>query len=153
MARQTMYLIGRVRRLSFKSKALLVETLALLALARTAVLFLPFRWLVSILGKRGSGRPSRPNRARAQRIRRIGRMVDRASRHVPWTSKCLDQALAAKVLLARRGIQATVYFGVKNDEHGELAAHAWLRSGAIYVTGGRQHAGYSVINIFTDEGA
>jgi hypothetical protein len=84
-------------------------------------------------------------------IRRVGAGVLKVSRNVPWTSKCLDQAIAAKVMLSRRGISATVYFGVRNDEQGELAAHAWLRSGAVYVTGGLNRRRYTVINTFADE--
>jgi hypothetical protein len=146
------YRIKRALRLPLAGKVLLAEVLVLLALARTAVLLLPFRWLAPILGKQGRAEPRPADPRSARWARRIGLVVHRASQNVPWTSKCLDQALAAKVLLARRGIAATVYFGVKNDEQGELAAHAWLRSGTIYVTGGGNHTSYTVINVFTNEG-
>ncbi len=80
-------------------------------------------------------------------------MVEKVSNNVPWTSKCLDQALAAKIMLARRGIGTTVYFGVRKNERGELAAHAWLRSGSVYVTGGRIRDDFTIINTFTGKGA
>jgi hypothetical protein len=139
-------------RLPLADKAMLLETLALLAAARASVRLFPFRWLARVLGKQATPRPVPAAPERARRIRHIGAMVHRASERVPWTSNCLDQALTAKVLLARRGLPATVYFGVKNDEHGKLAAHAWLQSGTIYVTGGKTHDEFSLINTFTDEG-
>src|SRR5438105_1457097 len=126
----------KVLRLPLKNQALLLETLVLLALARAAVLLLPFRWVAKVLGKEAAQTSEQADPAQAWRIRRVGIMIYKAARHVPWTSQCLDQAIAAKIMLARRGIPTTVYFGVKTDPDGQLAAHAWLRSGTYYVTGG-----------------
>jgi hypothetical protein len=137
-----------VFRLSLADKCLLLETLAFLALARMAVLYLPFRWVAAVLGKPEAQTPEHDDLANLRGIRRIASMVRRTSRNVPWTSKCLDQAIAAKILLRRRGIATTVYFGVKNDESGELDAHAWLRSGTCYVTGGAHRERYTIINTF-----
>src|SRR5437016_2292412 len=102
--RKAMHMIKRVLHLPLAQKGLLLETLVLLALARLAVLLLPFRWVARVLGKQSSETPVQANRARAWHIRRISVMVFIASKNVPWTSKCLDQALAAKIMLARRGI-------------------------------------------------
>jgi hypothetical protein len=144
-------LIKRVLLLSLRDKGLLLEALVLLALARLAVVFLPFRWVARAFGKQAALTTEEADPTRIWQIRRVGTCVTKTSRHVPWTSKCLDQALAAKIMLARRGISTTVYFGVMNDEQGELAAHAWLRSGSRYVTGGDIRDRYTVINTFADE--
>jgi hypothetical protein len=135
-------------RLPWAQKCLLVEALVLLALARLAVLLLPFRWVARCLGKQSAQTPEEHDPAHIPQLCRIRTMVGRVSRNVPWTSKCLDQAIAAKLMLRRRGIPATVYFGVKNDEHGQLAAHAWSRSGRVYITGGRSRKQYTTINTF-----
>ena len=148
-----MRMVRRVLRLPLAAKGLLLETLVLLALARMAVLLLPFRWVARVLGRPQAQPPVEEDPGRARQARRIGVMTSKASKNVPWTSKCLDQALAAKVMLARRGLATTVYFGVKKDEQGQLAAHAWLRSGTLYVTGGKDRAQFTLINTFTDEGA
>jgi hypothetical protein len=142
-----------VLRLPLADMGLLLEALALLALARMAVLLLPFRWVARVLGKQEAQTPEQEVAAKDWQARRIGAMVRDTARNVLWTSKCLDQALAAKVMLARRGIATTVYFGVNVDEQGQLAAHAWLRSGTRYVTGGKIRDRYTVINTFADEGA
>ncbi len=62
-----------------------------------------------------------PARARAEAW---AAAVDRASRHlVP--SACLGRSLTLWWLLARRGIETRLLFGVRK-EGAELAAHAWL---------------------------
>lgn len=140
-------------RLPWSDKRLLAEALLLMALARLAVLTLPFRWVVKVLGKQSEQTPFEDNPAQLDPIRRVGSMVRRLGRHVPWTSKCLDQAIAAKIMLARRRISTTVYFGVENDKQGQLAAHAWLRAGTKYVTGGDIRRRFAVINMFADHRA
>jgi hypothetical protein len=146
--------LKRVLRLSVADKVLLLEALVLLALARMAVLLLPFRWVARALGKPKLQTPEeRQVSANVGRIRRVSAVVHKTSRNVPWTSKCLDQALAAKIMLARRGIPTTIYFGVNNDEQGNLAAHAWLRCGTLYVTGGATRRNYAVIHTFANERA
>jgi hypothetical protein len=143
-----MYLLKRVWRLPLAQKALLMEALVLLALARLAVLLLPFRRVARLLGRQYAQTPELHDPKQAAVVRCDAAMVGKAAKNVPWTSKCLDQALAARLMLARRGITATVYFGVKNGEQGQLEAHAWLRSGAQFVTGGENRDRFTVINTF-----
>jgi len=45
---------------------------------------------------------------------------------VPWRAKCLEQALAAKMMLRRRKIANELYLGVKQEEN-KMLAHAWLQ--------------------------
>jgi hypothetical protein len=139
-----------VVRLPFATKALMVEALVLLAFARLAVLFLPFRWVAKLLGRQAAETGLQHDPQNALVIERVCWMLPTVARNVPWESKCLDQALAAKVMLRRRGIATTVYFGVQHDDHGRLAAHAWLRSGTRYVTGGASRNQFAIINTFAD---
>lgn len=67
--------------------------------------------------------------------RRIERAVDRAAAIVPWTSLCLPNAMAAKLMLARRGCASTIHLGVGISSEGLLHAHAWLEAGGTVVTG------------------
>lgn len=135
-------------RLPTAQKGLLLEAFVLLAIARAAVLLLPFRWVARVLGKQASQTPEQDDPARLRQVCRIRAMIHAVSNSVPWTSKCLDQAIAARIMLRFRRIPATVYFGVKNDEQGQLAAHAWLRSGRVYVTGGQERHAFAIINTF-----
>ncbi|MFN2316272.1 MAG: lasso peptide biosynthesis B2 protein [Gemmatimonadales bacterium] len=44
----------------------------------------------------------------------------------PWRRTCLKRGIAIYALLARAGRPAELQVGVRRDETGELAAHAWL---------------------------
>ena len=65
---------------------------------------------------------------------------------MPWKSECLVRALVARRMLLKRSFASTLYMGVRM-ENGELKAHAWLRCGDLYVTGGTG-AGYTVTGMF-----
>lgn len=71
--------------------------------------------------------------ADAGAARAVRRAVDRAARSVPG-SVCLSQALTAEFLLRRAGCAARVSIGVAPDG-GPLAAHAWVESAGVLVTG------------------
>ena len=66
----------------------------------------------------------------------VAKNVNRVCEHTPWESKCLVRALTARKLLNEKGIPSTLYLGVGKDENGAMVAHAWIRTGSYYVTGG-----------------
>ena len=70
-------------------------------------------------------------------------------RHLVWARKCLVVSIAAKRMLDRRQIPATLYMGVAKNEKGKLIAHAWLRSGDIWVSGGRNRHQFTVVGVFS----
>src|SRR3989442_1559102 len=74
---------------------------------------------------------------------RVAWAIERVSRVVPGTRSCLAQALAAQVLLARRGQEACVRIGVARDADGPLHAHAWVESEGRIVVGGAERPGFS----------
>ena len=61
--------------------------------------------------------------------------------------KCLVRALTAQKLMSKKKIKTTLYLGCKPDENGKIDAHAWLRCGEVYVTGGNGE-GYAVVAYF-----
>ncbi|URJ48412.1 lasso peptide biosynthesis B2 protein [Paenibacillus polymyxa] len=81
-------------------------------------------------------------------IQQISHAVELASRYTPWRSSCLVQAAAAMTLLGRRKLDCTLYLGTAKNAAGRLAAHAWVRSGPIYVTGKREMEAFTVVGIF-----
>lgn len=68
-------------------------------------------------------------------VRSVARSVVRASRFVP-AATCLAQALAARDLLARRGIGTDLRLGVARGADGRMTAHAWLEDRGTVVFGG-----------------
>ncbi|MDO5292497.1 MAG: lasso peptide biosynthesis B2 protein [bacterium] len=72
--------------------------------------------------------------------------VNRLTQHMPWKEKCLVRALSVQRLLKKRKIPSTLYLGV-GLEDGVMVAHAWLRCGNAYITGGTGE-GYATVERF-----
>lgn len=141
----------RLGRRSWRERLLLAEALIWLAVARAAVLSVPFRYIAPLLGSAGSDPAHELPVEEAANARQIGWSVRAAARRTPWDSNCLAQAIAAKMMLRRRGISSTLYLGVVRPvPAAALDAHAWLRCGGHILTGERGHDRYAVVASFTD---
>ncbi|MFC5703842.1 lasso peptide biosynthesis B2 protein [Cohnella faecalis] len=134
-----------------EKKRLMLEALFFLAWARI-LKSLPFPRLAPSLGRPMTETPSVHDLSNERLIRRISEAVRVMSRHTFWESQCLVQALAAKKMLERRSMDSTLYLGTAKDRQGNLIAHAWLRSGPIYLTGaGERHLFTTVASFGTDK--
>lgn len=133
---------------SLSDQRRLVTVLMLVCSVRLGLSLLPFRLVERMLRKlvepastaaRSRARDSEVNRCVVSSVRRV-------SRYVPGAS-CLTQALAAQVLLARRGEFANLRIGVTRDDKGEFRAHAWIESNGKIILGRRRDLhNYSVLN-------
>ena len=112
---------------------MLIEALVCLAAARLAVIVLPFQRALR-LGHETRGGHMAPTADRARTIARVRWAVGAAARRVPWRALCLEQALAARWMLARHAIDASVHYGLSRDGAG-LAAHAWVMADDLPVIG------------------
>ena len=72
--------------------------------------------------------------------------VNRISEHLPWEEKCFVRALTLRKFYMKKGISCTIYMGVKMID-GKMTAHAWLRCGLLYMSGG-SGKGYTVVTKF-----
>ena len=68
---------------------------------------------------------------------RVGTAVSRAAGLLPWRPKCLPQALAARMMLRRRGIDFESHLGV--IETSPFKAHAWVTVRGTPIVGGPTH--------------
>ena len=68
-------------------------------------------------------------------VRRVRFAIARAARNLPTDPNCLPQALAARRMLERRGIESSLFIGAERDEQGKAHFHAWLKVGSEWVTG------------------
>ena len=145
--------LKKLYRCSWADRGLLLEAACWLALARLAVLTIPFKRIAPHLGTTGAHSAEQVAPETAAAARRVGWAVRAVARRTPWDSNCLAQAIAAKRMLRRRRIPSTLYLGVARPvpEAGGLSAHAWLRCGAEILTGGRGHALYTVLSTFAEE--
>ena len=86
-------------------------------------------------GVRGEESPAADTLENYRYAYRVAYAVDRICTRTTWESKCLVRALSAQRLLKKKGIHSTLYLGCK-VENEKMLAHAWLRVGTMYVTGG-----------------
>ena len=80
-------------------------------------------------------------------VKLVSHTIHVASRYTFWESECLVKAIAGMKMLEKRGIESTIYLGVAKDEKG-ISAHAWLRSGGIYLSGSEGMEKFTVVEKF-----
>ena len=111
-------------------RLLVCEAAIILALARLAVLTVPFRFIAAWAGRTPDGAA-----ADHELLMRVREAVTTAARNVPWNAVCLPQAMAAKAMLARRGQGSAFNLSANFAPQGKLTAHAWLAVGDTVVVG------------------
>jgi hypothetical protein len=112
------------------------------AVARTTVLCLPYRWWRSVLSAEARGR------TRSWRIlapARVGWAVAHAAQFVPGAT-CLVQAMAARWLLHLGGHPSTLSLGVRRSDGEGIEAHAWLISAGQPVVGVRTDSTFRIMS-------
>jgi hypothetical protein len=118
-------------------RAISIEAVIALGLARLLVLTVPIRWIARHLERRAARAHAQPVEA-GDVVREVGWAVRAAAPKTPWKSACLAQAIAGKWMLGRRRLHGTIRLGVAKDIDGNLHAHAWLCAGDTLLTGGAQ---------------
>jgi hypothetical protein len=126
----------------------LVEGLVLFSCARLALVLIPFRVISRRLGEAGGESPADIDTQQLCEAHRVGWAVRAASRLERAPDTCLAQAIAAHLMLRRRGIPGTVYFGVAIPAPGAMIAHAWVRAGSAILTGEPGHERFQVASSF-----
>ncbi len=136
-------------------RALVAEAVAYLLLARLALIFVPFPRLARRLGAFVSPAEARAAQASAQLAQdhvriaeEVGWAVTRSARYVPFKAVCLPQAMAARVMLKRRGVASVMHFGAAKGKEKPLDAHAWLDAAGVEVTGYPVAEGFAEIGCF-----
>jgi hypothetical protein len=135
-------LLRRFVEVDNRRRALLAEAVAYLFAARLALIFIPFPRLAPHLGTFVPPAEARAYAVRtktapeeAQLAEDIGWAVTRAARYLPFKAVCLPQAIAAQVMLRRRGVKSVMHFGAAKGTEKPLDAHAWLDAAGVAVTG------------------
>lgn len=111
------------------------EAVPALGIAWLLVFVLPFRWTARWFGGAVAAAPTLPPAGRIDTALSVARRLERVAAHLPWRTTCLVRAIGGALLLRRRGIAATIRFGVSRAG-GELSAHAWLLVGDTIILGG-----------------
>lgn len=103
----------------------LIQAWALLPLVDLGLRVIPFHRIKERVAPASQPSDGPGQAADNQEIEHTWRMVDIASRYHLRPMTCLRRSLVLQWLLNRRGIPATLRFGVRKEE-GQLHAHAWL---------------------------
>ncbi|HZZ90826.1 MAG TPA: lasso peptide biosynthesis B2 protein [Caulobacteraceae bacterium] len=123
-------------------RGLLIEAAFWLLAAKLALLAVPFPQLARRIGKfvaptdaRVAERRQAASSSDAALAAQIGWATVRAARHVPFRAVCLPQAMAARIMLRRRGVASVLHFGAAKGRDKPIDAHAWLDAAGVEVTG------------------
>jgi hypothetical protein len=139
--------LARFCRLRASDRRLLIEAALLLVAARAALKLLSFETIVRFLSRRPSAAAPDEGEARAL-VQRVRWAVTAGARHGPGRAVCFPQAIAAHLLLMRRGSSSTVYYGIAKTAAGELEAHVWVRAGSLAVVGCGAAPRFTVMTTF-----
>lgn len=126
---------------------LYIEAFLFLAWARI-LKALPFHRVAPSLGFHMEETPLELEPSYLPILKNISKVVNTMSRYTWWESKCLVKAIAAMKMLERRKLESTLYLGTWRDPEGKMVAHAWLRSGPLYLTGVNEMHNFTVVGKF-----
>ncbi|MGQ4665900.1 lasso peptide biosynthesis B2 protein [Metabacillus halosaccharovorans] len=134
--------------LDIKTIGLLIEAYLYLGWARFQLLYRPFSKMAPSLGVYMKETEVENTESQRRNLKYIRHSIQIMSKYTFWESKCLVRAIAALKMLERRNIDSTLYLGTGKDENGKMIAHAWLRSGSMYVTGYEEMHRFTVTGKF-----
>ena len=152
LSRSIRHPLRRFAQVDGRRRALAVEAVLYLALARLGLLALPFPALARRIGTFTPPQTAetvalhRPDAADI--ARNVGWAVTRAARYLPFRAVCLPQALAARHMLRRRGVASVLHFGAIDGATAGIRTHAWLDAAGVEVTGYPLAAGCTEIARF-----
>ena len=126
--------IRKFLKLNQPERWLLLKCASLLGAIRVTLWLLPFSLARRLFN--WASRRSPKLAASPVAIEQIAWGVEVVSGFVPGATHCLTKALAAQILLVRRGYPAQLYFGVLRQSKTHFIAHAWVESNGVVVVGG-----------------
>jgi hypothetical protein len=128
-------------------RILLLEAYIFLMWARFIKLY-PFSMVYKKLGSYSEETSTDPRSNNSINLIKISNAIHIMSRHTFWESSCMVKAIASMKMLNRRHIESTIYFGTGKDKNGTMIAHAWVRSGDVFITGAEEMSRFTVVGSF-----
>lgn len=144
MVRKIKHVVTFLR--SNKNRWLSIKALFLSAFFRICILCVPMKRLKKYMGTPNKESALEESTEIYRKVYKVAHSVNRVCDQTPWESKCLVRALTAQYLLKKQKIPTTLYLGVGKDDE-KMTAHAWIRTGTYYVTGGNGE-GYAMVAKF-----
>lgn len=139
-------------RLPLRQKLWFVLLYPLSGMVRAMILAVPFARYARLLGeRRGNDQLLMLVEPRAEQMAwRIGRIIEQVARFTPWESKCLVQAILARLMCRYYRLPYVLHLGVtRNQEQGHpLKAHAWVSVGRWVIVGGEGHRAFTIVSTY-----
>jgi hypothetical protein len=137
--------------ISTRERLRMLEALYWLILYTIQIYLMPFRWWQDRIGlKMQPWKEEALSPGQMQKIGLVRRAVFRAKKVLLGYPKCFALSLTLKKMLQKRGIDSTLFLGVKKGDHQTLMAHAWLKCANLTVYGGKNASGhYKELVIYT----
>lgn len=125
-----------------RRQLLIVEASATMLVARVSLAIFPFRRVAKGFGAfvpptdpRAVARAQGIGEQQARVAKAVGWAVRTSAPWMPFRSVCLQQAMAAQIMLRRRRIPSVMHFGAAKGDQKPIDAHAWLDAAGVKVTG------------------
>lgn len=144
-------MLAKLARFDAEELRALAEAWVLLMLAAAGVRLLP----LSLIGRIAAAGPFGPAPTCARRAEvlawMVGWAVDRTAKRSPFRAKCFEQGLAAQVMLRRRGIDSTLFYGVapaagpEAPPNRQLRAHVWIETARFAIVGAPDPGAFAVL--------
>jgi hypothetical protein len=145
--------MSRLRRfyqLAPLDRRLLIQALFLVVAIRLALWLLPFPTIRRLVTRFARPCTPRPFNKGDQDSSKLAWAVKTVSRYVP-AAACLTQALAAQVLLGRRGFPSRLHIGVAKGAEQQFMAHAWVECQGKVVIGAIKSRHYTPLFVLDQE--
>lgn len=143
--------LSKFSRLPTTEQRLLIKAALLVEAIKLGMRLLPFRTLRRLLARAADAPLGVGQAKHGTSAERVAWAVGVASRHTPGIKTCLAQALAAQVLLARRGHPALVRIGVVRGDRERFEAHAWVESEGRVLLGGSGLERFTPLTVWKTE--
>lgn len=140
-------LLTKLRALGPSEWLALSEAMTLITIAAPVIKFTPLKKLGRIFSAPTRGEDTDPAN-RALVIERVAWAVDRAAKRSKLRALCFERGLTAQIMLRRRGIDATMFYGLMPGKDAPLDAHVWVAADGIDVTGGANASLYATLATF-----
>ena len=135
------------RNLDSERRAVFIEALIALVTASAAIRVLPFV-RVGEMASRPLGAVGGGDDVQKMVVWAVGAWA----RRVPWRAVCFQQGLAVQMMLRRRGVDSTLYFGAARRRKTGLEAHVWVKAGEVEVIGCEEARDFAVLAAFPRRG-
>ena len=142
-----MTLLAKLRACNRADGAALGEAFVLLLLVSAALRWMKFETLGRIASLTVAARV--PADQQVIICERCAWAVAVAAKRSPLRALCFERGLAAQIMLRRRGIDATLFYGLRPEaDNVALKGHVWVIADKFGITGTEVSAGYRAMVSF-----